>query len=108
MLSIPSTLSLHRATRRLYMDAARRARLDTLGCKASLQATAMRRLSKFNPLLTDGYNRGVKFGLGALRCFLRHARAANHRLVAVKRFAREFEVGRGNLLKLGDDSVWGE
>jgi hypothetical protein len=79
MLSIPDTLSHHRATRDQYMHAVRLARKD---CDLSPRLRQFAR----GILKLDG----LQFidPEGALRCFLRHARAANRKLVAVKRLQR--------------------
>lgn len=102
MLSIPSTLSFHRATRALYMNAARRAALDAASYDDCAKMSYQQTRWKIHVYYVERWNWHVQ----ALRCFLHRARLANWKLIAVKRFAREFEVGRGNLLKLGDDSVW--
>lgn len=89
MLSIPHTLSLHRATRDLYMRTARRARDDAWECKIELNRLWHFPRESYNEYLAEAYYRGVKYGRGAMRCFLRHARAANRKLVAVKRLERQ-------------------
>lgn len=93
MLSIPSALSLHRATRERYMAAARSARHDEWGRKSLLN------FLYYDKFMTNAkeiriariYHERV-FCKRAKLCFLRHARAANRKLVAVKRFQRQLET----------------
>lgn len=81
MRTIAETIELHRATRRLYMTAAR---------------SAWRYRDAYGLAVWMGYGVGRMPGFinivpaQAIRCFIRHARAANRKLVAVKRFGRQF------------------
>lgn len=84
MMSIPETLVHHRRTRSIYMSAARRAENTScfyyeswgahLTCGCGMAAYSERMMS-WHRLARD--------------CFIRHARAANRKLIAVKRFQRE-------------------
>lgn len=103
MLSIPHTLSLHRGKRHMYMNKARSAQANM---KRWDEACKVR--SKWGSWeLYEKVLRLYVFHQGALRCFLRHARLANRKLVAVKRFARQYEVGM-NFLQRFDDEQFSE
>ena len=84
MLSIPDALYLHRATRHRYMNAARRAQ-----AKANFWNEKCIVRNKWGSWpLYEKVLRPWMFHAGALRCFVRHARAANRKLVQVKRLQR--------------------
>ena len=84
MFSISDTLSHHRATRDQYMLAARNARSEhAYGYQRGVPPLAQH-------YVTKEWMRVPRMvpTLPALRCFLRHARAANRKLVQVKRLQR--------------------
>lgn len=89
MLSIPDTIALHRATRDRYMDAARSARHDERGRKSLLNFLYYDKfMTAEKELRISRLHHERVFCKNAKRCFLRHARAANRKLVAVKRLDR--------------------
>lgn len=84
MLSIPDALSFHRATRVTYMNAARRAHFNLWqGIPSGYPMPAY--LYPGTEILL--VNRAVSTH-SAMQCFIRHARAANRKLVQVKRLQR--------------------
>ena len=85
VLTIPETISLHRATRKRYMHAARMAWHDANFVRTGNHRTAWWRGDRIQKMLAARVELNP---LGALRCFLRHARAANRKLVQVKRLQR--------------------
>lgn len=93
MLSIPSALSLHRATRDRYMFAARSAREAVRIAKYVINNRHAFADYLKVPRHTEMENlyKERQFNKDALRCFLRHARAANRKLVALKRFQRQWD-----------------
>jgi UDP-2,3-diacylglucosamine pyrophosphatase LpxH len=81
MMSIEDTLSHHRATRDVYIDATRRAEIlkneyDRI-CKLDITNKRWKAHTE--------HTKTFVFHGQALLCFLRHARAANRKLVQIKR-----------------------
>jgi hypothetical protein len=84
MMSISDTLSHHRATRDRYMAVAydaRRAHRDAW--PRGVPTPALHYVTQKYVMVPRAVD-----SLAALRCFLRHARAANRKLVQVKRLQR--------------------
>jgi hypothetical protein len=84
MMSIEDTLKLHRGKRHMYMNVAKRARINVRRWDERCKVRAV--WGKW-----DLYEQVLKkfvFHHGAMVCFLRHARAANRKLVQVKRLQR--------------------
>lgn len=88
MMSIPDTLTLHRVTRERYVKAARACLYDIHRFYHSdgIHHERFWRLVTAHGILYAKPLRLNHFHI--FRCFLRHARAANRKLVQVKRLQR--------------------